>query len=100
MVGGSTRMPAVIDLMRELSGKEPDCSVSPDEAVAHGAALQAGLLLAQSAGQAQRFRVRNVNSHSLGVVATDSKTRRPRNAILIPRNTPLPISAKRVFKTQ
>lgn len=100
MVGGSTRMPAVVELMRQLSGMEPDCSVSPDEAVAHGAALQAGITLAKNAGSAPRFRVRNVNSHSLGVVATDTKTKRARNAILVPRNTPLPVTAKRVFKTQ
>lgn len=100
LVGGSTRMPGVVEMMRELSGKEPDCSVSPDEAVAHGAALHAGLLLAKFNGQSPTFKVRNVNSHSLGVVATDAKTNRPRNAIVIPRNTPLPVTAKRVFKTQ
>jgi len=100
MVGGSTRMPAVIEALRKISGKEPDCSVSPDEAVAHGAALHAGLLLSKHAGKSPSFKIRNVNSHSLGVVATDSKTNRPRNAIVIPRNTPLPVTAKRVFKTQ
>ena len=42
----------------------------------------------------------NVNSHSLGVVATDRRTGRKRNAILVPRNTPLPVTAKRVFRTQ
>lgn len=100
LVGGSTRMPAVFTMIKELSGMEPDCSVSPDEAVAHGAALHAGLLLAKHQGKAPGFSIKNVNSHSLGVVATDVKTRRPRNAILIPRNTPLPVTAKRVFKTQ
>lgn len=100
MVGGSTRMPAVFDMLKNLSGKEPDCSVSPDEAVAHGAALHAGILLDRYAGKSPSFRIRNVNSHSLGVVATDTKTKRPRNAILIPRNTPLPVAAKRIFKTQ
>ena len=100
LVGGSSRMPAVVEMLRQLSGKEPDCSVSPDEAVAHGAALHAGLLLAYHDGKSPNFRIRNVNSHSLGVVATDARTRRPRNAILIPRNTPLPVVARRVFKTQ
>ncbi|ADB16756.1 2-alkenal reductase [Pirellula staleyi DSM 6068] len=100
LVGGSSRMPAVVDMLRELSGKEPDCSVSPDEAVAHGAALHAGLLLAHHEGKSPSFRIRNVNSHSLGVVATDAKTKRSRNAILIPRNTPLPVVARRVFRTQ
>ncbi len=73
---------------------------SPDEAVAHGAALHAGLLLAKQPGKAAAFRIRNVNSHSLGVVATDPKTGRKRTAVLIPRNTPLPVTAKRVFRTQ
>jgi molecular chaperone DnaK len=100
LVGGATRMPAVFDMVRELSGKQPDCSVPPDEAVAHGAALHAGLLLTRSEGKRPSFRIRNVNSHSLGVAATDSRTKRRRNAILIPRNTPLPATAKRVFKTQ
>ncbi len=100
LVGGSSRMPQVVQMLRQLSGKEPDCSVSPDEAVAHGAALHAGLILAYHRGKSPSFHIRNVNSHSLGVVAMDAKTRRPRSAILIPRNTPLPVVARRVFKTQ
>jgi molecular chaperone DnaK len=100
MVGGSTRMPMVTETLRGLSGKEPNCSVSADEAVAHGAALRAGIELSKSAGERPQFRIRNVNSHSLGVVATDSKTKRKRTAILIPRNTTLPVTAKRIFKTQ
>lgn len=100
LVGGSSRMPAVRQALQQLSGREPDCSVSPDEAVAHGAALHAGLLLDRNRGEVPLFRIKNVNSHSLGVVATDPETRRPRNAILIPRNTPLPATATRVFRTQ
>ena len=100
LVGGSTRMPAVVEMLRRLSGKEPDRSVSPDEAVAHGAAIHAGMLLDQFEGRPPRLKVRNVNSHSLGVVAMDSKTGRQKNAVLIPRNTPLPATAKRVFRTQ
>jgi len=100
LVGGSTRMPAVYKTLQKLSGLKPDRSVSPDEAVAHGAALHAGLLLDHYQGRSPGFHINNVNSHSLGVVATDTKTRRHRNAILIPRNTPLPVTAKRVFKTQ
>jgi len=100
LVGGSTRMPAVQLMLKSLSGLEPDCSVSPDEAVAHGAALHAGLLMAKHQGTPPLFSVTNVNSHSLGVAATDMKTMRKHNAVLIPRNTPLPASAKRVFTTQ
>ena len=100
MVGGSTRMPMVAKMLRELVGKEPDASVAVDEAVAHGAALHAAILLAKGRGEKPLLEVRNVNSHSLGVVATDARTDRKRNAILIPRNTPLPVTAKRVFRTQ
>ena len=100
MVGGSTRMPMVAKMLRELVGKEPDASVAVDEAVAHGAALHAAIMLAKGRGEKPLLEVRNVNSHSLGVVATDARTDRKRNAILIPRNTPLPVTAKRVFRTQ
>ncbi len=100
MVGGSTRMPMVARMLRDLSGKEPDASVSVDEAVAHGAALHAAVVLARSRGEISAINVKNVNSHSLGVVASDPHTLRRRNAILIPRNTALPATAKRVFRTQ
>jgi len=99
LVGGSTRMPAVVESLRELSGKEPDGSISPDEAVSHGAALYADLLISQGKGETPTFVVRNVNSHSLGVVATDPKTKDRRNSIIIPRNTPLPVKATQYFKT-
>lgn len=100
LVGGSTRMPMVRQMLHRLSGRPPDASVAADEAVAHGAALQAGLVLAEQEGRPAAFAVKNVNSHSLGVVGTDPKTGRRRNGILIPRNTPLPVTAKRTFKTQ
>jgi molecular chaperone DnaK len=100
LVGGSTRMPMVREMLRQLSGKEPDDSVAADEAVAHGAALHASLILGRRQGQPPRFKIRNVNSHSLGVVGIDPKTQRRRNGILIPRNTPLPITSKRVFHTK
>ncbi len=100
LVGGSTRMPMVARMLRELSGKEPDASVSVDEAVAHGAALHAAILLSQDRGEEPVIHIKNVNSHSLGVVATDTRTDRKRNAILIPRNTALPVTARRIFRTQ
>ncbi len=100
LTGGSTRMPMVRAMVRQVSGKEPDTSVAADEAVAHGAALRAGLLLDKACGKLPAFHIRNVNSHSLGVVGLDPTTKRRRNGILIPRNTPIPVTAKRVFKTQ
>ncbi|MFO0817245.1 MAG: Hsp70 family protein [Pirellulales bacterium] len=99
LVGGSTRMPSIVDMLRRVTGKEPDNSVAPDEAVAHGAALHAGLVLARRRGETPTFSIRNVNSHSLGIVGTDSRTGRKQNAVIIPRNTPLPVVAKRVFRT-
>jgi molecular chaperone DnaK len=61
--------------------------------------LHAGLLLAKSQGRPPAFKIRNVNSHSLGVVGTDAATKRKRTAVLIPRNTVLPVKARRAFKT-
>ena len=52
-----------------------------------------------SRGEEAAIKIKNVNSHSLGVVGIDPETKRPRNGIVIPRNTPLPVVAKRVFKT-
>lgn len=99
LVGGSTRMPAVVDMLRDLSGRQPDASLSPDEAVAHGAAIHASVVLTKHAGAPPAFKVKNVCSHSLGVVAIDRDSGRSRNAIVIPRNTGLPVNAKRVFRT-
>ena len=100
LVGGSTRMPMVREMLQQVAGKAPDASVAADEAVAHGAALRAG----PGAGRAARaapatFSIRNVNSHSLGVVGIDPHTRRKRNGILIPRNTPCRSTARRIFQT-
>jgi molecular chaperone DnaK len=96
LTGGSTRMPAVVKMLRELSGIEPDMSVNPDEAVARGAAVYANYLLASKGetGHAPTFDVSNVNAHSLGVEGVDPRTMRKRNKVLIPRNTRLP--AKKV----
>jgi molecular chaperone DnaK len=101
LVGGATRMPMVGRMLRELTGKEPDRSVSADEAVAHGAALYAGLLApAHGAAAAPvEFTVTNVNSHSLGILGSDPKTGRKHNKILLRKNTPLPRTVTRVFKT-
>jgi molecular chaperone DnaK len=99
LVGGSTRMPAVGKLLKKLSGKEPDRSVSPDEAIAQGAALQASFKIEQLQGRLPAFDIRNVNSHSLGVIGKDLKTGRKQTGVLIPRNTTLPAEAKRTLYT-
>ncbi len=70
--GGSTRMPQVARMLRDLSGLEPDRSMSPDEAVAHGAALYHGIIQPDGNGHAGAAglsaKVVNVNAHSLGLV--------------------------------
>lgn len=101
VVGGATRMPMITRMLGELAGRNVDHSVSADEAVAHGAALYADLLMSrQGAGSGQtHFAVTNVNSHSLGVVGIDPLTGRRRNRVIIPKNTPLPHSASGRFKT-
>jgi molecular chaperone DnaK len=93
-------MPMVVRMLQELTGKEPDRSVSADEAVAHGAALYAALLATpSSAADAPQFSVTNVNSHSLGILATDPESGKKFNKILIPKNTPLPFTKRRKFQT-
>ncbi len=99
VVGGATRMPMVTDMLRQLIGREPDRSMSADEAVSHGAALYAGMLLGLGTDDQRRCELINVNSHSLGVVGFESSTGRRVNAILIPRNTPIPTEMKKSFTT-
>ena len=100
LTGGSTRMPMVRSMVKQVSAKEPDTSVAADEAVAHGAAIRAGQILMRSRGERPTLKIKNVNSHSLGVVGIDPQTGRKRNGIPIPRNTPIPVTAKRTFRTQ
>ena len=98
--GGAVRMPMVGRMLRELTGKEPDRSLSPDEAVAHGAALYAGMLSGHpTVGGRRRCELINVNSHSLGVVGVDESTQQHVNAVLIPRNTPIPTQIVKSFRT-
>lgn len=102
LVGGSTRMPMVSEMLRQISGLEPDHTVNPDEAVARGAALYASYLLAKEAGCGMQadLEITNVNSHSLGVEGIDPSTLRKTNVVLIPRNTSLPKKVVERFVTK
>ncbi|MBN1908279.1 MAG: Hsp70 family protein [Pirellulales bacterium] len=112
LVGGSTRMPMVVEKLSAISGKTPERSVNPDEAVARGAALYAHYLLSLEAatagtlsGQAAPgaetgFTVTNVAAHSLGVEGIDPETLRKTNVKLIPRNAPLPAKYTERFTTK
>ena len=90
MVGGSTRMPMVQDLVRQLTGKEPHKGVNPDEVVAVGAALQAGVL----GGEVSDLLLLDVTPLSLGLETLGSVM-----TVLIPRNTTIPTRKTEVFST-
>ena len=103
LVGGSTRMPQVKAMLLRESGMNPDCSISADEAVAHGAAIYAATLdLRDSAEQDRRksiLKITDVNAHNLGVLGVDKKTGSRCNHIMIARNTPLPAAHATRFET-
>lgn len=97
LVGGSTRMPAVSKMLEQECELVPDRTLSPDEAVAHGAAVYAGLLLKQGAVRLKGISLTNVSSHDLGVLGIERETGRPRRSIMIRANSPLPISATKTY---
>ena len=100
LAGGSTRMPQVSRMLERESGKSVERSLSPDEAVAHGAAIYAGILRARQEQKPTEMKVTNVNSHSLSVLAIEKRTGRPRARTIIEANTALPAMRSAKFRTQ
>lgn len=98
LVGGSTRMPAVAEMLTRISGIKPELTDFPDEIVSHGAAVHAESIHLRKAGDRARINIRNVNSHSLGVTAMNPRTRKLQTSVLIPKNTPLPATATRIYR--
>jgi len=90
LVGGSTRIPAIQQLVRDMLGKEPNQSVNPDEVVALGAAVQAGVL----AGEVKDILLLDVTPLTLGV-ETLGGVMTP----MIPRNTTIPTKKSEIFST-
>ena len=90
LVGGSTRMPAVVELVKEIAGRDPSKNVNPDEVVAIGAAVQAGVLV----GEVKDVLLLDVTPLSLGIETKGGVMTR-----LIERNTTIPIQRTEVFTT-
>jgi len=90
LVGGATRMPMIQNLVRKLTGKEPNKSVNPDEVVAIGAAIQAGVL----GGEVKDVLLLDVTPLSLGLETLGGVM-----TVLIPRNTTVPTRKTEVFST-
>lgn len=96
LVGGSTRIPAVQDQVRALTGKEPSASINPDECVATGAAIQGDTLSASSSGivRADSLLLLDVTPLSLSIATVGGVATR-----LIERNTTLPAHYSQIFST-
>lgn len=124
LVGGSTKMKAVADLVEKVTGKKPSREVHPDEAVAIGAALQGALLQIKQGNmdlieleedsskmmattaltELIKVEIKDVNSHSLGVICLDSKMwnmgiEKEINSIVLAKNTPIPCKASNTYYT-
>ena len=90
LVGGSTRIPKIQEIVKEFFGKDPNRSVNPDEVVAIGAAIQGGVL----GGEVKDVLLLDVTPLSLGIETLGSVT-----TVLIPRNTTIPTKKSEVFST-
>jgi molecular chaperone DnaK len=90
LVGGMTRWPAVQDVVERIFGKKPSKGANPDEVVALGAAQYAGIL----SGESDDAALLDVTPHDLGIKVGDSQF-----AVVLPRNSMLPVRARRLFAT-
>jgi molecular chaperone DnaK len=111
LVGGSTYMPVVEQMLREVCQREPSRALAPERAVAEGAAIHAAILQARNGvntggivdvvqKRLNSVKTTDVNSHSLGIKISDPKDKtRKINHIMIPKNSPIPHNVKQRFGT-
>jgi molecular chaperone DnaK len=111
LVGGSTYMPVVEQMLREICQREPSRALAPERAVAEGAAIHAAILQARNGvntggivdvvqKRLNSVKTTDVNSHSLGIKISDPKDKtRKINHIMIPKNSPIPHNVKQRFGT-
>ncbi len=110
LVGGSTRIPAVVAMLQSKFGKQPTTGVSPDEAVALGAAIQCGQLMAAARTQGLapgivaglgEAKFQDITAHGYGTIYTDVNLSPPRerNEVLIPKQTQIPCARRSTFFT-
>ncbi len=110
MTGGASRMPMVRKRIKELGGRTPNTSLSPDQSIAHGATYYAGMLLSNSeyarsilSGEAserlRQFSQTSVNARALGILVRDTQRNVRFPHYLIPANTPLPAAVTERFGT-
>ena len=110
LVGGSTLMPKVPQMLEQVTGKKPYTGISPHTSVAQGAAIHAAILEAKFRGAKsalaekvrkylENIQQEDVNSHGLGVVIKHPRTGKMMNHLMIRRNTPLPAEMKQTFRT-
>jgi molecular chaperone DnaK len=109
LVGGATRMPMIVEMVKRVSGKSPSTELNPDECVAQGAAWQA--LMIQTRGdrgaaaewaavnpavatKLRDVKVRKITSHEIGVIAFKNETDVERSFLIIPRFTPVPCDVR------
>ena len=108
--GGASRMPMVRELLKGLSGRTLNTTLSPDQSIAHGAAYYAGMLISnrqyvqsvfnsRASERLSRVKQRSVNARSLGILIRDEESGQRVPYYLIPANTLLPVSTTHVFGT-
>jgi len=102
LVGGSTRVPMIEDMIKDLTGITPSKELNPDEVVALGAAVQASLIETdddETISPKKKIVVKDVNSHSLGTITFSNEKKKLINSIILHKNTVIPHSTARTYYT-